>query len=71
MRRIAAYDAAGVTEIGLVVPPLDLPTGPATLEALAPTLEPIRGFDVHRRVSVPDGAAGNPRTARNPRMEGR
>lgn len=36
-RRIADYAAAGVTEIGLVVPPLDLPTGAATLAALAPT----------------------------------
>ena len=36
-RRIADYAAAGITEIGLVVPPLDLPTGPATLAALAPT----------------------------------
>ncbi len=35
--RIAEYAAAGVTEIGLVVPPLDLPTGAATLAALAPT----------------------------------
>ncbi len=36
-RRIADYAAAGITEIGLVVPPLDLPTGPRTLAALAPT----------------------------------
>ena len=35
-RRIDEYAAAGVTEIGLVVPPLDLPTGAATLAALAP-----------------------------------
>jgi probable F420-dependent oxidoreductase len=34
--RIAAYDAAGVREIGLVVPPLDLPSGRRTLECLAP-----------------------------------
>lgn len=35
-RRIEEYAAAGVTEIGLVVPPLDTPSGRATLEALAP-----------------------------------
>lgn len=35
-RRIAQYAAAGVAEIGLVVPPLDLPTGQRTLEVLAP-----------------------------------
>jgi probable F420-dependent oxidoreductase len=35
-RRIAEYAAAGISEIGLVVPPLDLPTGRRTLEALAP-----------------------------------
>ena len=34
--RIDEYAAAGITEIGLVVPPLDLPTGAATLDALAP-----------------------------------
>ena len=34
--RIADYEAAGITEIGLVVPPLDLPSGRRTLEALAP-----------------------------------
>jgi len=34
--RIAQYAEAGITEIGLVVPPLDLPTGRRTLEALAP-----------------------------------
>jgi len=35
-RRIEEYAAAAVAEIGLVVPPLDLPSGRATLEALAP-----------------------------------
>jgi probable F420-dependent oxidoreductase len=35
-RRIADYAAAGVAEIGLVVPPLDSPSGRRTLEALAP-----------------------------------
>ena len=35
-RRIDDYAAAGITEIGLVVPPLDLPSGRRTLEALAP-----------------------------------
>ena len=35
-RRIEAYAAAGVQEIALVVPPLDLPAGRRTLEALAP-----------------------------------
>jgi alkanesulfonate monooxygenase SsuD/methylene tetrahydromethanopterin reductase-like flavin-dependent oxidoreductase (luciferase family) len=34
--RIDAYAAAGVAEIGLVVPPLDSPSGRRTLEALAP-----------------------------------
>lgn len=34
--RIAAYAAAGIDEIGLVVPPLDLPSGPRTLDVLAP-----------------------------------
>ena len=34
--RIDAYAAAGLTEIGLVVPPLDSPSGRRTLEALAP-----------------------------------
>ena len=34
--RIDAYAAAGLREIGLVVPPLDSPSGPRTLEALAP-----------------------------------
>ena len=36
LARIANYEAAGITEIGLVVPPLDLPSGRRTLEALAP-----------------------------------
>jgi probable F420-dependent oxidoreductase len=36
--RIAAYEAAGVREIGLVVPPLDLPSGHRTLERLAPAV---------------------------------
>jgi alkanesulfonate monooxygenase SsuD/methylene tetrahydromethanopterin reductase-like flavin-dependent oxidoreductase (luciferase family) len=36
--RIGEYAAAGVTEIGLVVPPLDLPSGRRTLEALAPAM---------------------------------
>jgi len=35
-RRIDQYARAGITEIGLVVPPLDLPAGPRTLDALAP-----------------------------------
>ena len=35
--RIDAYAAAGLTEIGLVVPPLDSPSGRTTLEVLAPT----------------------------------
>jgi len=35
-RRIDEYAAAGIAEIGLVVPPLDTPCGRATLEALAP-----------------------------------
>lgn len=35
-RRIDEYADAGVTEIGLVVPPLDLPSGARTLDALAP-----------------------------------
>ena len=35
-RRIDEYASAGITEIGLVVPPLDLPSGRRTLEALAP-----------------------------------
>jgi probable F420-dependent oxidoreductase len=35
--RIAEYAAAGVAEIGLVVPPLDTPAGRRTLEALAPS----------------------------------
>ena len=34
-RRIEDYASAGVREIGLVVPPLDLPSGRRTLEALA------------------------------------
>ena len=34
--RIEAYAAAGLTEIGLVVPPLDSPSGRRTLETLAP-----------------------------------
>lgn len=34
--RIAQYAHAGVAEIGLVVPPLDLPSGPRTLDVLAP-----------------------------------
>ena len=36
-RRIDDYAAAGVSEIGLVVPPLDSPSGHRTLEALALT----------------------------------
>jgi probable F420-dependent oxidoreductase len=36
-RRIAEYADAGITEIGLVTPPLDLPSGRPTLEALAVT----------------------------------
>jgi alkanesulfonate monooxygenase SsuD/methylene tetrahydromethanopterin reductase-like flavin-dependent oxidoreductase (luciferase family) len=36
--RIADYAAAGVSEIGLVVPPVDLPSGRRTLEALAPSV---------------------------------
>ncbi len=35
-RRIDDYATAGVTEIGLVVPPLDSPSGRRTLEVLAP-----------------------------------
>ena len=35
--RIAEYAAAGVAEIGLVVPPLDTPAGRRTLAALAPS----------------------------------
>lgn len=35
-RRIDEYAAAGITEIGLVVPSLDQPSGLRTLEALAP-----------------------------------
>jgi probable F420-dependent oxidoreductase len=35
-RRIDEYAAAGVAEIGLVVPPLDLASGGRTLDALAP-----------------------------------
>lgn len=35
-RRIAEYADAGIAEIGLVVPPLDAPSGGRTLEALAP-----------------------------------
>ena len=35
-RRIDEYATAGVTEIGLVVPPLDSPSGRRTLEVLAP-----------------------------------
>lgn len=35
--RIDAYAAAGLSEIGLVVPPLDSPAGPRTLDALAPS----------------------------------
>ena len=34
--RIADYERAGIAEIGLVVPPLDMPSGRRTLEALAP-----------------------------------
>lgn len=34
--RMAEYAAAGIREIGLVVPPLDLPAGPRTLDVLAP-----------------------------------
>ena len=34
--RMAQYEAAGLAEIGLVVPPLDSPSGRRTLEALAP-----------------------------------
>jgi probable F420-dependent oxidoreductase len=34
--RIDEYDLAGITEIGLVVPPLDSPSGRRTLELLAP-----------------------------------
>lgn len=36
-RRIAEYEAAGITEICLVPPAPDLPSAAATLEALAPT----------------------------------
>lgn len=35
-RRVAEYEAAGITEIGLVVPPLDSPASRRTLEVLAP-----------------------------------
>ncbi len=35
-RRIADYEAAGIAEIGLVVPPLDSPSSRRTLDALAP-----------------------------------
>ena len=35
-RRIDEYAAAGITEIGLVVPSLEQPSGRRTLEALAP-----------------------------------
>jgi probable F420-dependent oxidoreductase len=35
-RRIDDYAAAGIAEIGLVVPPLDSPSGRRTLEVLAP-----------------------------------
>ncbi len=35
-QRIEEYEAAGVKEIALVVPPLDLPSGRRTLQALAP-----------------------------------
>jgi probable F420-dependent oxidoreductase len=35
-RRIDEYAAAGITEIGVVVPPLEQPSGHRTLEALAP-----------------------------------
>lgn len=34
--RLAAYGAAGIAEVGLVVPPLDSPSGRRTLAALAP-----------------------------------
>lgn len=34
--RLAAYEAAGLAEVGLVVPPLDSPSGRRTLETLAP-----------------------------------
>jgi alkanesulfonate monooxygenase SsuD/methylene tetrahydromethanopterin reductase-like flavin-dependent oxidoreductase (luciferase family) len=34
--RIAAYERAGVREIGLVVPPLDLPSASRTLRVLRP-----------------------------------
>ena len=34
--RIDEYARAGIAEVGLVVPPLDLPSGRRTLEALAP-----------------------------------
>jgi probable F420-dependent oxidoreductase len=34
--RIDQYAAAGIDEIGLVIPPLDLPTGGTTLAALSP-----------------------------------
>jgi probable F420-dependent oxidoreductase len=34
--RLAAYEAAGLAEVGLVVPPLDSPSGRRTLAALAP-----------------------------------
>ena len=35
-RRIDEYTAAGIAEIGVVVPPLEQPSGRRTLEALAP-----------------------------------
>ncbi len=35
-RRIDEYAAAGITEIGVVVPSLERPSGRRTLEALAP-----------------------------------
>jgi probable F420-dependent oxidoreductase len=35
--RLAEYASAGITEVGLVVPPLDSASGRRTLEALAPT----------------------------------
>lgn len=34
--RLGEYAAAGIAEVGLVTPPLDLPSGHRTLEALAP-----------------------------------
>ena len=35
--RLDAYAAAGLTEIGLVVPPLDSPSGRRTLATFAPS----------------------------------